>query len=631
MPVQDNEDKRTADQPVVDAEEELRRKQAKEQDEPSVTKSGKLLPILNAKAEHHQSRIDFIDEKIANQTDKIDRNKAIIEALNAKADKLEDTNRMLKTMLGRLPFVSSIIESNEKRIQVIREEKIPKREQRIEQGWKKIDSLTDKRDRISHKLDRVVALNDTIRSFSIGFNKERREAFSDAISRLNRASVECLNDKKNSCIAQKDVLMQTYNDPATNMVDKYKIQQKINDISERISAFEDKIMKLSRPETHYAEQTNDALDAQMKLTSEKIAEMTDKETVSMPVLAEETLIAASKTDELDKSKIAELADNFNSMSKVEELVEDDYNSIDGIINNGSKEDIDKAKNELSEAIKSMESLSENPFVTQEMRDNASQELEKMKSQLELLNMHDEVVIDNWLSDMLDNGQAQLTDNGGFKVNADYYFELPRNDRHFETMTETQAASVITALSASAVDFSAMSKGDDKVSIVVANKDVPALNDIMYSAIGKIAQTQAAKENAGKGMKGRYETVNPEYYASLSDKQRFTRIETVETARKIAAGLKKSNIPYSAVVYKNDTIGITVSKDNSQAFKQISNQVKAERFTDKQIPKQEKSKEVKQAFFSRSKMQRDAQRISGQKRQYEDKQQTPKKRNNQGLE
>ena len=79
------------------------------------------------------------------------------------------------------------------------------------------------------------------------------------------------------------------------------------------------------------------------------------------------------------------------------------------------------------------------------------------------------------------------------------------------------------------------------------------------------------------------------------------------------------------------IGITVSKDNSQAFKQISNQVKAERFADKQIPKQEKSKEVKQAFFSRSKMQRDAQRISVQKRQYEDKQQTPKKRNNQGLE
>ena len=47
MPVQDNDDKRTADQPAVDAEE-LRRKQAQsreqQQDETSVQKSGKLLP-----------------------------------------------------------------------------------------------------------------------------------------------------------------------------------------------------------------------------------------------------------------------------------------------------------------------------------------------------------------------------------------------------------------------------------------------------------------------------------------------------------------------------------------------------------------------------------------------------------
>lgn len=64
MPVQDNDDKRTADQPAVDAEE-LRRKQAQsreqQQDETSVQKSGKLLPLLNAKAEHHQSRIGFVN------------------------------------------------------------------------------------------------------------------------------------------------------------------------------------------------------------------------------------------------------------------------------------------------------------------------------------------------------------------------------------------------------------------------------------------------------------------------------------------------------------------------------------------------------------------------------------------
>lgn len=57
MPVQDNDDKRTADQPVTDAEEELRRKQAQAQEhehENNIQKSGKLLPFLNAKAEFHQ-------------------------------------------------------------------------------------------------------------------------------------------------------------------------------------------------------------------------------------------------------------------------------------------------------------------------------------------------------------------------------------------------------------------------------------------------------------------------------------------------------------------------------------------------------------------------------------------------
>lgn len=261
MPVQDNDEKRTAEQPAVDAEEELRRKQAQaqehQQDETSTQKSGKLLPFLNAKAEHHQSRIDSLDEKIANQTDKIDRNKAKVEALSAKADKLEDTNRMLKATVGNLPGIRMIIAKNEKRISAIREQKIPKREQKIEQGWKKIDTLTAKRDRIEHKLNRVVALNDTIKSFSIGLNKERREAFADAMTRLNGATVDCLSDKKASLEAKKQEILDTYNDPATSVVDKYKLSEQLKSVNERISALDDKIMKIARPETHYAEQTND--------------------------------------------------------------------------------------------------------------------------------------------------------------------------------------------------------------------------------------------------------------------------------------------------------------------------------------------------------------------------------------
>ena len=684
MPVQDNDDKRTADQPAVDAEEELRRKQAQaqehQQDETGAQKSGKLLPFLNAKAEFHQGRIDSLDEKIANQTDKIDRNKAKIEALSAKADKLEDTNRMLKATVGNLPGIRKIIEINEQRISAIREQKIPKREQKVEQGWKKIDTMTAKRDRIEHKLNRVVALNDTIKSFSIGFNKERREAFADAMTRLNGATVDCLSDKKASLEAKKQEILTTYNDPATSVVDKYKLSEQLKSVNERITALDDKIMKLARPETHYAEQTNDQLDASMKLTGDKLGQMVQDGTMDMPTLAEGAVQAAQEVETLDRSQVAALADQLGiqPLAGVEMQLEDDYNMIDGLINNGSKEDIDKARAELREAIKNMESIAENPFVPQEMRDNAADELVNMKKQLEILDMADEVEVDSWLTAMLENGDAVLTDDGGFKVNPDYYKELPRNDRHVETMTDIQAVEVMTALTAAGIDYSAATKGEDKVGITVSKKDVPALNDIMYAAIGKIARTEAAQENGGKGEKGKYQTINPEYYASLGKEDKHTRVEPIGTARKIVAELQKANIPYSAVVRKNDTVAVTVSKANAPAYKQIESAVKGERAVEfvnsdffKALPKQERftqrmdegqarkksaeltakgvehsavfggaksavtvaKKDSQRAFFSRGRMQKDVQRISGrgQQKNPQQKQQTPKKRNNQGLE
>lgn len=683
MPVQDNDDKRTTDQPAVDAEEELRRKQAQaqeqQQEESGAQKSDKLLPFLNAKAEHHQSRIDSLDEKIANQTDKIDRNKAKIEALSAKADKLEDTNRMLKATIGNLPGIRTLIANNEKRIQAIREVKIPKRQEKIDQGWKKIDTLTAKRDRIEHKLNRVIALNDTIKSFGIHFNKERREAFADAMTRLNSSTVDCLSDKKATLEAKKQAILDTYNAPETSAVDKLKLGEQLKGVNERIGALESKIMKLARPETHYEEQTNDQLDASMILTGEKLGEMVQNGTMDIPSLAEGAVQAAQEVETLDRSQVASIADKLidQPLASAEMQMEDDYNMIDGIINNGSKEDIDKARAELREGIKNMENLAENPFVPQEMRENATAELEKMRKQLELLDSVDEIEVESWLMTMVDNGDAVLTDDGGFKVNPDYYKELPRGDRHVETMTEIQAVEVMSALTAAGVAYSAATKGEDKVGITVSKNDVPALNDVMYASIGKIAHTEAAKENGGKGEKGKYQTINPEYYASLGKDDKHTRVEPIATARKIVAELQKQNIPYSAVVRKNDTVAVTVSKANVEAYKQIESAVKGERAVEyvnpdffKSLPKQERftqrmdegqarkksaeltakgvehsavfggeksavtvaKKDSQRAFFSRGRMQRDAQRISGRGQQKSQQRgQTPKKRKNQGLE
>ena len=693
MPVQDNDDKRTADQPVIDADEELRRKQAKaqeQQDENNIQKSGKLLPFLNAKAEHHRSRIDSLDEKIANQTDKIDRSKAVIEALNAKADKLEDTNRMLKATLGNIPLVKIMIHKNEERIADIQDTKIPKQKQKIEQGWKKIDALTTKRDTISHKLDRVTALSDAIKSFSIGLNKHRREAFSDAMDRLNEATYNCLSDKKNALTAKKDSIIAKYTAPETSTVDKYKLQQQINDLNERIQSIDERIKKVWQPDEFYSMQDNDTLDAQMKLTSDKLADVANNGIETTSGLAEDTLFYALETEELDKSQVAALADKFNFMANAEVQVEDDYNMIDGIINNGSKADLEKTRSDLVESIEAAQTIADNPHIRAEMRDMAVQDIARLQGELaavdKALSSLDEVneehtykeevsEVQDWLLDMVADGKAEMNDDGSFRVNPDYYKELPRNDRHVESMTEAQSVAVMSALTAAGVEFSAASRGDDKVGITVSKKDLVALNDIMYSTIGKIAKTQAAKENAGKGEKGKYQTVNPEYYASLSKEQRHSRVEAKDVAREIVKGLMAEKIPYSAVVRKNDTVAITVSKDNAQAYKKIESAVKGERAAEyinpefyKALPKEfritlpmteeqakakvaeldkkgiahsavlngEKSavtvskKDQGRAFFSRSQLKKEVQRISGQSKKQPQKQVAPKKKDTQGL-
>ena len=660
MPVQDNEDTRKTSEPVADAEEELRKQQAvkqeHQQDETSVQKSGKLLPFLNAKAERHQSRIDTIDGKIATNQDKIAKHQAAIDRLSDKADRLEDKNRMLEATLGNIPLVRKFIESNERKIADIRDNKIPNRTQKLVNCEDKIGQLSAKRDRIEHKFNRVIALNDAIKSFSIGFNKERREAFADAMNRLGKANEECLTDKRDALVSQKNNLMAEYNRPDTSMSDKFNIQNKINALSKRITQLDMKITELTRSSHYFSERTNDELDAAMKLTSDKLGEMVDNGTVSTPELSEQTITAAHKVETLDKSQVAALADQLGiqPLANAEMQMEDDYNMIDGIINNGSKSDKDNAKAELTEAIRNMESLADNPFVSDEVRASAAEELVKMKKQLEMLDVSDEAKADNWLSAMVEKGDAVLTDDGGFRINSDYYKELPRNESHFETMTEAQAAEVMSALTMAGVAYSAATKGEDNVSLVVSKNDVSVLNDVMYSAIGKIAHTEAVKENAEKGGKnGRCQTVNPEYYASLSYKQRFTRFEPRKTAHSIATELVKQKIPYSAVVCKNGEVALTVSQDNSEAYKQIEKAVKGERAVEfvnadssKALPEQERvnqqtekvqarkksavpKKDSGKAFISRSMMRKEAQRVKHQKSSPE-KPQT-RKRDNQGLE
>ena len=519
MPVQDENKPKKAEN-IQENEEKKRQKNDVKPPENNIQKSQKLIPFLNVKAETHQSKINSIDVKIATKEDKISRNKAGILKLTAKADRLEDRNTMLKNMFGNVPAVRKIIESNEKKIENIRNVKIPKRQEKIKVHKQKIAVLSGKRDKIEHKLNRVIALNDAIKSFSIGFNNERRAVFSDAMNRLNIANADCLSDKITALQAKKQQIIEEYNRPETSVVDKLNLTMKLKNLNGKIHDTNEKMQKFIHSENHYSEKSADTVDATMKVTSDKFADISESATYTIPEITENIISAADSIDLMEKNKIAEIAADFNS--------------IDG---------------------------------------SSKTELEKMD------------IPENKLKNTV------VGEDDSMKMNIDFYNSVPKNERFTVAMTVPQAEKVISELTKQNIEFSAVTRGEKAV-VMVAEKNMSDLQKI----IGQ-SQNEINKEfhDNSRAEKMDFKPINPDFYKSLPMENRSINIETKENAEKIMSQLSEKNIAFSAVECKNNKFAITVAKENENAYKSVSNEVKGERAVQyinadffKSLPKNERA-------------------------------------------
>ena len=305
MPVQDNEIKQKKSEFSEDSDELKRQETANLQEKTSIQKSGKLLPFLNAKANFHAERIETLDRKIAVKQDKLASNKAAIDKLSAKADKLEDTNKMLKATIGNFPIVRKMIESNEKKIQNIRENKIPKRQEKCSQHRQQIGKLTHKRDNIQHKLDRVTALSNVITSFAVGRNQERRQTFAKAMDSLNTANFRCLCDKRENLSVKKNMLAEKYEN-TLSLAERMGIQKKISSLTAKIDTLATKIndyrkntdFEKSVPVSDIQFGKHD-FDAVMVGTMEGLVSKAETGNFSIPEMAESTVNVAVNIQQMN--------------------------------------------------------------------------------------------------------------------------------------------------------------------------------------------------------------------------------------------------------------------------------------------------------------------------------------------
>ena len=573
--------------------EAQRRKQ--ELQEQNFKKSEKLLPFLKIKVEQHKNRIASIDDKITAREAKVTASMDKIAKLTAKADRLEDTNKTLKALAGSLPLVKKLIERNEKKIQAIREEKIPKAQEKIEFQKGKISELYAKRDKVQHKLDRALSLNSVIKSFGIGLNQERRQVFTEALDKFRQSSIACMTDKLNGMKEKRQALYEQYSAPETSAVDKLQIQDKINAMTEKIEALSDKIQQVADRSAEH--QTAQEVDEEISETAERLAEVSEREEVTMPEISETVLGDGEDAPERQALMSVEIFGELRYF-KVDEQ------SVDEILQAAKSEKPLLKLMEMGEQVSAAEyaeiQQSEKFTFAVEMNfDNDSADIYVVndgKGGISESDRTDENAVINTikLSEIGKEKTAPVVteekpapaqtapkheDKGVIKVNPEYYASLPKQDRSVTPMPKNIAEKVMEKLGAMNVPFSAVERKGGLVAVTVSKE-----NEGILKAVEKQARTDRGRQ-----------LVNPDFFKSLSKEERFTQRMTEDQAQAKVVELSDKGIACSAVL-DGERSGVTVhKKDVKEAFFSVKQfKQKAAAKSRQKIPPQEKQQTRKKA-------------------------------------
>ncbi|MBR6622542.1 MAG: hypothetical protein IKK91_01390 [Ruminococcus sp.] len=169
---------------------------------------------------------------------------------------------------------------------------------------------------------------------------------------------------------------------------------------------------------------------------------------------------------------------------------------------------------------------------------------------------------NIIEKLLAEGKAEFNDDGSFKINNDYYRALPREDRTIEVVPVQHAAEIMQQLADKGIEFSAVSRKNEKAAITVHIEHKSDLTSAAEKAVkGQIQKNQpTVSKTASK------EIINPEYFKQLKSSERHIQRLPSGDADRIIAFLESKGIKFSAVKGEKLT-SITVHKDDRAAIGQ----------------------------------------------------------------
>jgi hypothetical protein len=439
-------------------------------------------------------------------------------------------NKVLSTIAERNPVVKAFVERNEQKIQSIRNKKIPNRQSKISYHKTRIAEIDRKSDVIGHKLERCVALSDTVKSFAV-LGAERRQAFSQAMNKLNQSTVDCLNDKKATLNNKLDLAVNSYS--SASVANKLTVQKDINKLQSQIAAVDGKIAKISSE----LPKSEAEIDTAMQNTANAVQTCIENGDMSVSKLSETACIAAKDENPFEYLKNTEMA------------IEDDYNSIDGIINNGSKEELEQSRTDILNSIQAAEDLKDNPFVSNDIKELAEQDIARLQGELaevdKALEEQERNPMDYEKTSDSEKQDKSQNKNDGKYINSNYYKSLPKIDRKIYNLLSEEAADLMEKLSEQNIPFSAVIGNKNQTRVTVSKSNESKVSEILNVKNEKY--------------------INPEFYKSLGKSERFTQRMDEKSAKELTSELKKNGIEHSAVI-DGDKSAVTVRKKDFKISK-----------------------------------------------------------------
>lgn len=505
-------------------------------------KSDKLLPFLNAAHERYTARIVSLNSKKQTQITKMAKNHAKQDQLTAKAERLSVTNDMLRRLTAGTKLeaaANAVIGRNQERIDKIRNEKIPKLDDKIAEHGKKIRQLEKRIAAQQRKADKCTALSNVITSFVMLDPVKRRAQFSQSMDTLHRVTKESLAAKAEKYQGKVSEIQTRMEKENLSQAAYDRLVKQMNTNLDKAQEAKVKLQKLLDVEQPYAEQSAEHQDMMQAFTEKQLDAAAERgETRINPLTETLCISAAERAAELSERVVEQMHTKPEQPPSAEQML------AELLEKTGYKQVQDNA-------------FAQDGLIV--LRTPDGREIGFDGEELAIAHLS-EVAAEQQLRAVFSieqNGEVRY-----FEANSTDVMDILEAGKHALPM---QAAEII-GKRISEAEFAEIEQSD-KLSVSVSMNADNRTAQIYEINGGKGGVSEANRTDQNIEIrtasiaeeKASFQKFNPEYFKSIPRADRLTDTRTTEAALKIMDELDQQGIPFSAVFRNPESASITVNQ------------------------------------------------------------------------